>query len=154
VSFVIMLSVFGGPVDEQYDLKGSKVARKVGGEANSLVARKDLDLKEELLLGNVAKRRILGTLERDTAWLQARNICDYSLLVGIVRRREPDAIEGSDGKTFYYLGLIDTLTVYDLKKRGEHVYKSIALQNSTEISAVDSVRYRMRLLRYLDSIIV
>ncbi len=154
VSFVVMLSVFGAPVDEQYDLKGSKVARKVGGEADSLIARKDLDLKENLKLGSAAKGRIMAILERDSAWLQTRNICDYSLLVGIVRRKEADALEGTDGKTYYYLGIIDTLTVYDLKKRGEHMYKSIALQNSTEISAVDSVRYRLRLLRYLDSIIV
>lgn len=153
VSFVVMLSVFGGPVDEQYDLKGSKVARKVGGEPDALVARKDLDLKQTLHLGLPTKIRIMSILERDSAWLQARNICDYSLLVGITKRKQPGALEGTDGKTFYYLGLIDMLTVYDLKKRGEHMYKSIALQNSTDISAVDSVRYRIRLLKYVDSII-
>ncbi len=153
VTFVVMLSVFGGPVDEQYDLKGSKVARKAGGEPDALIARKDLDLKQTLHLGMQAKCRIMSILERDSAWLQARNICDYSLLVGIARQKQPGAIEGTDGKTFYFLGLIDTLTVYDLKKRGEHMYKSIALQNSTDISAVDSVRYRVRLLKYVDSII-
>ena len=155
VSFLVMKSVFdGGTVNEQYDLKGSKISRKVGGEPDPLVARKDLDLTEKISVGVRSKRIILSILERDTAWLHARNICDYSLLVGISRGnlRHPEGSYSSvvEAETVYFMGLIDTLTVYDLKKRGEHVYKSLAY-NSTEISAVDASRYRIRFLKYLEN---
>ena len=158
ISFVVMLSVFGGPVTEQYDLKGSKIARQVGGTVDPFVARKDLDLTQKLRIGRIKKRQVLAHLERDTYWMCSRNICDYSLLIGFAKDKEIPEVDGVlmafqsvDKSRVYYVGLIDTLTLYDMKKRGEHVMKSI-IHDSAQISAVDSVSYRLRFIKHMEEI--
>lgn len=161
-SFLVMCSVFGAPVASQYDLKGSQVSRRVGGAPSRLVALKDMDLERTLPVGAAAKRQLLAALERDTHFLWTRNICDYSLLVGI--RAGHDAALAASAPVvahpsvsgpleLFYLGLIDTLTPYDMRKRGEHIAKSL-VHDGTQISAVDPTFYRLRFMRKMSAIFV
>merc|ERR1712137_27091 len=122
--------------------------------------------------------------------MENRNICDYSLLVGIhfrsegkilgdshwdtaqsldefVSALEEDApaedsqnlfkrfhngILSADKTAIYFIGIIDTLTEYNLKKRGEHFAKSI-LHGPSLISAVPPAQYRRRYQKYVISIV-
>jgi hypothetical protein len=79
-----MANVFNSQIkiNEQYDLKGSTLNRHVSTD-DPEVAKKDLDFHHRINLGSSRKALILEQLEKDTYWLQSKNICDYSLLVGI-----------------------------------------------------------------------
>ncbi|EGC28788.1 hypothetical protein DICPUDRAFT_85137, partial [Dictyostelium purpureum] len=59
--------------------------------------------------------------------------------------------EESDGGIVYYLGLIDILTTYNLKKRGENALKGIFFDR-TKISAVNPKDYQSRFIKYIESI--
>ncbi len=116
----------------------------MGGSPDRLVALKDLDLQRTLHVGPRAKATIMATLERDSYWMWSRNICDYSLLLGIHEGNERSLIEKapvlaavslSEPPELFYMGLIDTLTAYDMRKRSEHVVKSF-VHDSSKISAV------------------
>jgi 1-phosphatidylinositol-4-phosphate 5-kinase len=69
-------------LNEQYDLKGSQVNRTVSSD-NPEIAKKDLDFRQKIKLGSSRKALVLEQIEKDTLWLQTRNVIDYSLLVGI-----------------------------------------------------------------------
>ena len=69
-------------INEQYDLKGSTLHRHVSSD-DPEIAKKDLDFHHRINLGSSRKALVLEQLEKDTYWLQSKNICDYSLLVGI-----------------------------------------------------------------------
>ncbi|EGC38545.1 hypothetical protein DICPUDRAFT_148780 [Dictyostelium purpureum] len=59
--------------------------------------------------------------------------------------------EESDGGIVYYLGLIDILTTYNLKKRGENAVKGM-LFDRTQISAINPKDYQSRFIKYIESI--
>jgi len=117
--------------------------------------------------------------------LESRNICDYSLLVGIhFLDKNPTNVSAKnlspaeDGpvsrwhfksssiwtrdnggilakkpnREIYFMGLVDILTQYDLKKKGERALKSV-IYNPEEISAIPPTPYRERFLKYVNSII-
>jgi hypothetical protein len=95
---VLMDNVFrtSGLVTRIFDLKGSTVGRdginKATGTATKrtqygAVMLKDNDLPEKLLLiGGIRRKLLLAQLKADVDFLQAHNIIDYSLLVGIRQR--------------------------------------------------------------------
>jgi len=56
------------------------------------------------------------------------------------------------GKEVYLMGIIDILTTYDFKKKGEHMLKSF-IHDANEISAIAPDPYRKRFLKYLSSIV-
>ncbi|EGC39045.1 hypothetical protein DICPUDRAFT_148173 [Dictyostelium purpureum] len=60
--------------------------------------------------------------------------------------------EESDGGIVYYLGLIDILTTYNLKKRGENALKGM-LFDRTQISAINPKDYQSRFIKYIESIV-
>jgi len=95
INFIIMNNLFSNqdryPISEQYDLKGSTIDRHVGldsgeeGMEGCHIALKDVDFKERnrrIFLGPKRKALLLEQLEKDCAFLESHNICDYSLLVG------------------------------------------------------------------------
>ncbi|KAL6067104.1 Phosphatidylinositol phosphate kinase 6 [Balamuthia mandrillaris] len=59
---------------------------------------------------------------------------------------------GAAANELYFFGLIDILTVYNLKKRSEHTFKAI-LYDSTQISAIPPTPYRKRFIKYIRSIV-
>jgi len=143
IDFVIMDNLFATPLDihEKYDLKGSTVNRETSQvDWNPNMALKDMDLHRNISLGPALKAKFLHQVEIDTRWLCNLNICDYSLLVGFhfpdgpipkPEERGPpqstfreycggvisrDSLGDESGKEVIFLGLIDILTTFDLKK--------------------------------------
>lgn len=57
------------------------------------------------------------------------------------------------GEEVYYLGIIDCLTRYGMKKRGEHFFKAL-VQPEKEISAIPPVRYGNRFVSFISGIAV
>ncbi len=51
----------------------------------------------------------------------------------------------------YYVGIIDILMLYSIRKRGEHAYKS--LRYGKDISAVHPVEYSQRFQQFVVSIV-
>lgn len=151
--FVVMSNLFDSvEIHEQYDLKGSTHNRCVGyKDWTSSKALKDMDFNHRVLIGHEKKGLLLEQMEKDTIFLEKMNICDYSLLIGIhyidpnknydyktrdrsLFKRNMSGIlrfnkEDSDNKKMVYcIGLIDVLTEYTLKKKGERAWKSIVHQ--------------------------
>jgi len=140
------------------------------------VALKDRDLHQRINIGPVLKAKLLEQLEIDCKLLESFNICDYSLLIGfhhveqnIPSPEERENLYGTQtsifkeyqggilskdsenkeiGEDLYFIGLIDILTAYDFKKKGEHVLKSL-VWDKNEISAIAPEPYRKRFLRYI-----
>ena len=95
IYFIVMINVFAtsNHVDKRYDLKGSKIGRKVlkgTKEDNKILesgdmALKDLDFehkKEKVYVGK-KKEIIIDQLEKDSKFLEQIGSNDYSLLLGI-----------------------------------------------------------------------
>jgi len=92
IYFVVMTNILNTDLDisRRFDLKGSWVGRKTndGGEdlKNAKVTLKDNDLKElgqHINIGPARKAMLMAALKRDVEFLEAQNIIDYSLLLGI-----------------------------------------------------------------------
>lgn len=49
----------------------------------------------------------------------------------------------------YSLGIIDILTPYDMKKKSEHVFKSMTTKDKNGISAVKPTQYGQRFLEFM-----
>jgi len=185
IYFVVMANVFHTnlPIHEQYDLKGSTLGRHVDVDTSGVsdlseIALKDLNFDRKLYLDAVLRTRLLEQLESDTKFMEERNVCDYSLLVGIhymdrdtqntkiVKKPAVSMFQYDDGglqartdeqgllKEVYFLGIVDILTLYDLKKKSEHAIKQILyLTPDTAISAIPPTPYRERFMRYVASIV-
>eukprot|EP01126_Amoeba_proteus_P062377 TRINITY_DN8470_c0_g1_i2.p1 TRINITY_DN8470_c0_g1~~TRINITY_DN8470_c0_g1_i2.p1 ORF type:complete len:234 (-),score=62.78 TRINITY_DN8470_c0_g1_i2:61-762(-) len=87
--FVIMNNVFNTPYDpvEKYDLKGSTLGRSVPEKKRKEgVILKDLDIKQmdrKLYLPEDLKDKFVRQLKKDTDFLAAYKVMDYSLLLGV-----------------------------------------------------------------------
>ena len=95
IYFIVMINVFAtsNHIDKRYDLKGSKIGRRVlkgSDEDKKIIAQgdmalKDLDFenkKEKIYIGK-KKDIIISQLESDTKFLEEIGANDYSLLLGI-----------------------------------------------------------------------
>lgn len=134
-----------------------------------------LEHKELLILGPVKAKLLMRQLRNDCKFLASLKIMDYSLLIGF--HDIPDAAQeaelldaispaasqifyadhggfqtsfsdNSPGQHVYYLGIIDILTPYTLRKRLEHTFKSLILPKAS-ISAVKPSLYARRLLAFM-----
>jgi len=170
-------------INVQYDLKGSTIGRlvefKEGVERNPDMSLKDLNFDRKLVMGKSTRKTFLHQVEKDSKFLEERNICDYSLLIGFsfldpIKDFPPNNSQGNFSqwtqeyggllarsateepyKEVYYVGIIDVLTEYDIKKKSEHAIKSILYRASEgEISAVPPAAYKERFLKYISSIII
>lgn len=169
-------------IHEIYDLKGSTVNRHVeltlSQEELPSIARKDNDFSRILKIGSFAKNILLEVIEQDILWMQTLNITDYSLLVGLKSLESKDlqattlqtkiesgcgdfkdffklydgGILSVDRKEVYYIGLIDILGEYNLRKKGEFFVKSL-IHSPQLISASPPIAYRKRFQKYVTSII-
>jgi ankyrin repeat protein/Ca2+-binding EF-hand superfamily protein len=168
VHFVIMANLFDTPLEihEQYDLKGSTVNRYVGDKMpfwSPNIAMKDLDFHRFIHIGPERKAQFIQQAEIDSIFMETFNICDYSLLVGFnfsdsstVDSSLPKSPMGSLGFmacspsfpeeyiTYYLCNLIDILTQYNLKKRGESAIKSIVHKKVRPCTATASILKKHR----------
>lgn len=162
--FLVMGNVFHSPVriHECYDLKGSTVGRsnKEG------FVKKDLDIKKgRFKLTSDEKKKLLAQVKKDTEFLKGLNVIDYSFCVGIhevkdvthvMKQITNESIKVSttivSDKEVYFIGIIDILTVYDLKKSTEHNLKSF-IHQSSQLSAVPAGQYQERFCKFIETCI-
>jgi 1-phosphatidylinositol-3-phosphate 5-kinase len=111
-----------------------------GGDAGLVLFDADLMALTRgfpLPLAAESRRRLDAALRRDCAFLEACDVVDYSLLVGI----EPAGAR-------VRVGLIDYLRRFDIVKRVENRVKAVAqLATNIEPTVVQPRRYAERLLR-------
>lgn len=134
VRVLVMANVFGGQltINRRYDLKGSTHGRKASNKelGKKQPVYKDLDWKaneESLGLGDVNIVHIMETLRQDAQFLDKHMLMDYSLLVGVhvIGESEGDVREVmnvvtvKDETRHCYIGIIDVLTPYRVRKRAE-----------------------------------
>jgi len=61
-------------------------------------------------------------------------------------------ILSSDGKCIYYLGIIDTLTMFGTKKKLEYGLKTIRYANNKDISCIPPQQYGDRFVSFMKGI--
>jgi len=151
---VVMNNVFDlaqpRDIKEKFDLKGSTYGRWTKAEDFSLkgAAKKDNNFVDEqatMRLHPNIYSKLIAQIQRDSEFLAEKNIIDYSLLVGSIassrdlnvrpmfpltevsaqQGRRQSFVESLDGELHYYVGIIDTLTFFDLKKKSEYAVKRL-----------------------------
>ncbi|XP_065557771.1 phosphatidylinositol 4-phosphate 5-kinase type-1 beta-like [Artemia franciscana] len=150
ITLSVMNNIFPTSIQlhQKFDLKGSTYKRKASKKETSkkFPTYKDLDFMkkhpEGIFLENKTYDTLLETMEKDCKLLESFKIIDYSLLLGVyfVRSNSSD-LESNDANDFpsgatlawtkngdclaLYLGIIDILQKYNLKKKLEHWLKSV-----------------------------
>lgn len=161
----VMASVFDPefPVHQTYDLKGSThMRRRKPGESTA----KDEDWKASgqlLHLPDTVKRELCAVHEQDAAFLNAHGVMDYSMLLGQHKLEcseasisDPGWLGGGLGirgaveaaPTLYYVGIIDFLMWYGVRKRGEHIVR-MSSGHSDDASCVDPLSYARRHVEFV-----
>eukprot|EP01084_Bolivina_argentea_P311706 539575_1 len=173
--FVVSENVFLSKLkpSEVYDLKGSWVGRYTKYGIDSGKTLKDGDLKRFIVLNTQCRKQLINQLDRDSKFLSQINIMDYSLLLGIyhlkmVTNNNDDDDDNNinnyaggiraqiiEGPGLYFMGIIDTLQVYNFKKKMENFAKTyIKRDDSNGISCVEPIKYQQRFMNYMKNIIV
>lgn len=146
-------------------------------KVKSGAAKKDLNFLNDHMNINISytlREKILNQIKSDSNFLARHNIIDYSLLVGIIKKsndvkdRRPHEMQGSceedafqktethkvlsdiesfDGQWNYYIGIIDTLTLYGAKKKGEYVAKRVF--QGKGISCIPPKEYKDRFVNFM-----
>eukprot|EP01062_Namystynia_karyoxenos_P016647 TRINITY_DN1608_c0_g1_i1.p1 TRINITY_DN1608_c0_g1~~TRINITY_DN1608_c0_g1_i1.p1 ORF type:complete len:959 (+),score=298.99 TRINITY_DN1608_c0_g1_i1:83-2959(+) len=178
VTFLVMDNVMQPEKEVHiiYDLKGSKIGRTTRVDQRKPGnALKDLDFRRTIDVPRDLRTKFMDQMRKDSEMLMNQNLNDYSFLVGIhtsptplppppeletsasmserrpVFRQTYGGFPSRDGREVFYAGIIDILTYYGLKKKGEHGLKSMRYK-SYEVSCVPPEIYRERFVRYIESI--
>jgi len=164
--FTVMRSVFNRQyeIHETYDLKGSLFKRKrkagesIGKDEDWLKCGKRIDVPADV------QRELCATHELDTDFLRRFGVMDYSILVGlhavedglVAMESETGGIDwkfgggmlSKDHRTIYFIGLIDFLIGYDLRKEGEHLIR-VAQGHGEDASCVSPQDYAARQVKFV-----
>ncbi|PWN93041.1 SAICAR synthase-like protein [Acaromyces ingoldii] len=124
-------------------LKREPTTGKRGTEKDAFALRAAVRRSDPKALGSTATARLP---ERETS--DRHHFVFYQDEGGFRSTNENN--EATDW--VYYFGIIDTLTLYNGVKRGEHYWKSLT-NNSTMISAIHPVPYGKRFCNFLFSVI-
>jgi 1-phosphatidylinositol-4-phosphate 5-kinase len=124
---------------ERYDMKGSWVGRrtKMDKPNRESSVLKDLDFNRKLNLTQDQKMEIRGVLQRDVSFLCFHKSMDYSILLGIHKidyditpaeeiddwTQRHGVYLSYDKTELYFIGVIDVLTVYNIRKKLERFFK-------------------------------
>jgi 1-phosphatidylinositol-4-phosphate 5-kinase len=155
----------GLEIHQRYDLKGSTYGRRTKPTEELTVARKDVDFtsaKMRISVGPARAHELLAQLAKDTEFLGAHHIIDYSLLVGIHNIDPSENIDNSyesrdlhesvmpatTGICLYQLGIIDCLTLYSTGKKLEHCLKS-CFHPGNVISCIPPGPYAQRFMDFM-----
>ncbi len=154
VYVIVMQNIFSAsPPDEIYDLKGSTVSRRVGGDIKKGKTYKDIDFMQNarhLDLNRNQRDALQSQLLSDARFLCDNGIMDYSILVGIHRIRDDEqqpagVLRSRHGEFAYCVGIIDVLQLWDFNKKLERFTKVVLMRKSrVGISAIDPERYFQR----------
>jgi len=153
--FTIMRSVFDSPVQmsHMYDLKGSTHNRKVKDQSEKV--RKDEDWISDgcrLAVSAEDAAALEKMHARDTAFLSESSIIDFSVLIGIAEIQDEGEIPSHawrsvDKSKCYFIGIVDVLIEYGLRKRLEHLLHTVKGVGQTA-SVTDPASYAKRQRRF------
>lgn len=164
VRVLIMANVFGGAmsIERRYDLKGSTHGRKASKKecAKKAPTYKDIDwvAKEPGLGLSIPNREmLLEAIRLDLDFLDKHGLMDYSLLVGVhdIAQDAPSVYEAMnvvtvrDQTRHCYLGIIDVLTPYRIKKRAETFFMG-SIVCGRDISCQHPSVYARRFKRFTE----
>ncbi|OQR85479.1 phosphatidylinositol-4-phosphate-5-kinase (Pi-PIPK-D8/GPCR-PIPK) [Achlya hypogyna] len=161
--------IIGGMHDQMCDVNGGNVRHQYDNVG------KDLNWNHHMKLPRAVARRVARQLQVDSHFLQQINCIDYSLLVGIHHRSfrvetlPPDiaadrpfhqatnggmGVEEVYGPSVYFMGLIDILQQWNMRKRIEHfvrvyVFQQDRLGISVVKPAVYMDRFQKRVVKEL-----
>lgn len=179
--FMVMNNVFDCPngLDQRFDLKGTTEDRYVKGLAEHATG-KDLNFGDRRLhLSPYTQDLLVSVLSSDIEWLRAAGIMDYSLLLGIRFMRAGESLpepascrpttlharfqecqggvmsySQEEGCCVLYVGIIDVLQMYTMKKKAARAIKKYTIGCVREIDTEPPSYYASRIVRYLTSKIV
>jgi len=131
--FSVMASVFDPrcEIHETFDLKGSLHHRRKKRDDKIGKDQDWVDAGQRLQLPDGARREFCAAHETDAAFLRAFGVMDYSLLVGIHHAKGNEqsdslargALRAQGSSDVYFVGLIDFLISFSLRKQGEHLVR-------------------------------
>lgn len=167
IYFIVMYNYFwNAEISETYDLKGSSINRFIEYEDQKPgVAMKDnnwVQNNRNIVLDEVLHNKVVTQLEVDTTFLMSKNICDYSLIIGIPDEVKPSDLYKTDYEdetgcivdangVKYIIGIVDILTVWDAGKFAERASKTVILrQDGNEISALQPEAYNSRFMKFVE----
>ena len=165
-NFIVMNNIFYEKYEIQsiFDIKGSTSGRTsdFNSLANSHFALRDCDfvrLGIKIKVNESDKELILNQILKDAEFLCTMEIMDYSLLIVIhhfdylehdKQCHTYNSFVSFDRQFIYTFGIIDFLTVYNLKKKFENFIKSPLLGHG--ISCVPPKQYAERFVNYIKTI--
>ena len=142
--------------------------------SNAVLKDQDwLNLKLKIKVDKNTKERFLNTIKKDAEFLAKCNIMDYSLLVGVIENfKDSDSLKGSvkqsirheevnvevtnthrvtmceatDG-VVYLMGIIDTFTEFNMKKKGEALVKGCF--QGKNVSCIHPDKYAARFSQFI-----
>ena len=139
----------------------SRKATRGFRRASVFVRAGDATTGPPMLIGGgdaAARNAVIDVDDVDMAWRPPGTAVPLAVGVGVgdeVRPPRSDGggiqgveVDGTPSDEVYFLGLIDNLQQFDLKKRGEFVLKSM-IHNSAEISSVNPTLYRSRFVQFI-----
>ena len=138
-SWLLMENLFyNRKVDRMFDLKGSRRNRFQADQTAVLLDENLLLLLRDgdwLFTKEDSKERLAVGVHNDTLMLKRNQIMDYSMLLGL-----------DDTKKEIYMGIIDYMREYDLKKQVEWVVKSSGIMGGRgqQPTVVDPTKYKER----------
>jgi hypothetical protein len=163
-----------------FDLKGSTVDRNAldardrdmisNGKKNDVIEKyskkilKDNDFKLldfSFHLNRKDAQLLQQNISLDAEFLKGCYLTDYSLLVSLHRCTKEDyeksfknyrIMKSSCGRYLYNFSIIDFLTEYDAKKKGEKIVKGIGSyfkSGDSNFSVQDPLKYSRRFIRYV-----
>ena len=148
------------PPTHLYDLKGSLYHRATSPRDAELgLAKKDLNFlqdKAKVVVSPQDKAFLVNQLHSDSRFLASIGVLDYSLLLGTLKnpgghQDRPNRFLSPDRQEVYYLGIIDTLTDFNARKKGEYLLKKVFQGDG--VSCVPPEQYQERFMRMMDFII-
>eukprot|EP00439_Symbiodinium_sp_Y106_P082107 s514_g21.t1 len=161
--FIIMKSVFDPAVEihSHYDLKGSLHHRKKKKDESTGKDEDWIQDKMRLSPSEQKRQEMLEAHEADVQFLQEHGVMDYSVLIGIhhVAQAQGGRLASSAtsagtpsvcGTKIYFLGLIDFLINFGLRKQAEHLLRA-AQGHGQSTSCVHPSDYAARQARFLRS---
>ncbi|CBY40801.1 unnamed protein product [Oikopleura dioica] len=182
IRIVVMRNFFphGIELTHKFDLKGSTISREAGEKEKQKAqpTYRDLDFNEifkSLYLEPQYYSEIENSIKFDSTVLDAYNIFDYSLLLGVVKPKDQGIIKDlqrkmsrenfqnmvfqggipakdKDGAQCYlYIGIVDMLQEYDLAHKLQYVWKAVkhGPHNLHRVSVQPPGKYKHRFDSYM-----
>eukprot|EP00026_Physarum_polycephalum_P003879 Phypoly_transcript_03895.p1 GENE.Phypoly_transcript_03895~~Phypoly_transcript_03895.p1 ORF type:complete len:624 (+),score=54.89 Phypoly_transcript_03895:95-1966(+) len=143
IHMVVMANVIDTnlKIHEVFDLKGSWINRTRKGRKSRIGL--DLDFDRKIKLSNQIKLAYLDQIARDAKFLASLGIMDYSLLLGIHVFSDDDqhkyhtehgwrfGVMASDESELYFMGIIDILQFFNIRKKVEFFTKTRVLMRDS-----------------------